>query len=222
MYIIISFISILVIIFLIFEYFSLQKLNNFNSLSIQELYDNCKTGDLLYFRWKHISLLYTPFTLFTHIGIIVEINNEKFVLEIHEKGDAIKLGVLTGGVHLHKLVDRIKYYNGSIYHSSLKKNIDKEKLDLFIKNIDNYKNINFNSNYIFFIVKNCFLQKFFNQCVIHNNQKMFCSEFILFCLYELALIDKYCNCYYPSDFTNIKSYDNEYLFDEIKKIKMNI
>ena len=209
-----------IFILLLNKTYNIYKIKKLNVINLDELYNNCKTGDLLYFRWNNVKLQNDIFSMFTHIGMILEINNDKFIIETHLEGDAKELGVTTGGVHLHKLSDRIKYYDGTIYHSPLKQDIDKDKLILFIKNIDKYKNIQFTNDYINYITKNCLIQKFFNNCIENNNKKMFCSEFTLFCFYELGLIEKNCKCFYPSDFIHLK-YKNEYLFGEIKRVNKN-
>jgi hypothetical protein len=218
----ILFILILVFIcLLIVKIINIYNLKKLNTISTENLYNKCKTGDIIYFRWNTVKMLNELYSKYTHIGMIVELNDEKYVFETHLKGDAIDMGVETGGVHLHKLIDRINNYNGNMYYSELKYNIDDDILNKFINNIETYKKIEFQDSYENHILNNCLLKRLYQKCINVNTQKKFCSEFVMFCLYELEILKNDCSyCVFPDDFKNLKVDDN-LIFDTVERIDKN-
>jgi hypothetical protein len=165
--------------------------------------DNIKTGDIVLFRTKNISKLIIPFT---HIGMIIFIDNKPYILETHSKNDPLNTGVSTEGVNIYNFYDRINTYEGHIYLLKLKKplnNIQKNKL---ITSIDKYKKIKFIKNYKNYYKKYCLINLFKN-----TNKGMICSEFIYYVLNDIGLIqDSLYKCKIPSDFLKLKKL---YFFD---------
>ncbi len=165
--------------------------------------DNIKTGDIVLFRTKNISKLIIPFT---HIGMIIFIDNKPYILETHSKNDPLNTGVSTEGVNIYNFYDRINTYEGHIYLLKLKKplnNIQKNKL---ITSIDKYKKIKFIKNYKNYYKKYCLINLFKN-----TNKGMICSEFIYYVLNDIGLIqDSFYKCKTPFDFLKLKKF---YFFD---------
>jgi len=204
----------LLLLLLINKLNNINSLKNSNTLSIESLYNNCKTGDIIFFRYKSVLLFDKLFSTYSHVGMVIEIDNEKYIIEIHEKGDAKNMGIETGGVHLHDLIDRINTYEGNTYYSKLKYDIDKDIINKFINNIDEYKKIEFESSYKFYILNNCLLDRIYNKCIRKNTNKKFCSEFVMFCLYELRIVENDCShCVFPDDFIHLMSENNVVLYD---------
>ena len=125
----------------------INKLNNICSLqklSIENLYNNCKTGDIIFFRYKSVKLLDEIFSKYTHVGLVVELNDK-------------------------------------------------------------------NRRYI---INNCLLDRIYNNCIRKNTNKKFCSEFVMFCLYELKIVENDCShCVFPNDFLHLMSENNDLLYD---------
>ena len=205
-----------IILFMLFLLL-INKLNNICSLqklSIENLYNNCKTGDIIFFRYKSVKLLDEIFSKYTHVGLVVELNDKKYIFESHLKGGAKNMGIETDGVHLHDLIDRINTYEGNTYYSKLKYDIDKDIIDRFVDNIYEYKKIEFQNSYRRYIINNCLLDRIYNNCIRKNTNKKFCSEFVMFCLYELKIVENDCShCVFPNDFLHLMSENNDLLYD---------
>ena len=110
--------SLLIIlsILLLFKIYNIYKLRTLDRISAEKLYDDCKTGDIIYFRWNSVNPLHEIFSKYTHMGMIVVMNNEKYIFENNPIKVAKMLGIDKSGAHLHNLQDRIDDYEGYIYY----------------------------------------------------------------------------------------------------------
>jgi len=219
---IISILKIFLLLYIIYflyvsivKIINIKKLKELNTISINELYNKCKTGDLICSRDSSVSMFQELYCKFTHIGIIVEINNEKYILEGNPKGLHISKNYETIGTHLFKLMDRINSYTGSMYFYSLKYNIDKDVLNNFVDNIENFQQIEFEDNY-YRLLYSCAMNRVFQKCSINSDKKL-CSELVMFCLKQLHVLSDECNCIFPSDFENLKVND-KLLYDSCERI----
>jgi hypothetical protein len=211
---------LLLLLLLINKINNINSLKNLNKINIENLYNICKTGDMIYFRYKSVKLLDEIFSKYTHVGLVVELNGKKYIFESHLKGDAKNMGIETDGVHLHDLIDRINTFEGNTYYSKLKYDIDKDIIDRFVDNIDEYKKIKFQSSYRRYIIDNCLLDRIYNKCICKNTNKKFCSEFVMFCLYELKIVKNNCShCVFPDDFINLMVND-ELVYDKPELIDL--
>lgn len=167
---------------------------------------NIKSGDIVLFRSKSKDYLTELIEHFTHIGIVIFINNKPYILETHSKNDPLNIGISTEGVNIYNYYDRINTYEGNIYLLKLKKplnNIQEKKL---LTNIDKYKKIKFIKNYKQYYKKYCLINLYKN-----TNNGMICSEFIYYILNDIGLIkDCFYKCKTPSDFLKLKKF---YFFD---------
>lgn len=195
--IIISLIILFIIIIIIQKKLLLYKKCNNN---------NIKSGDIVLFRSKNKDYLTELIINFTHIGMIIFIDNKPYILETHSKNDPLNIGISTEGVNIYNFYDRINTYKGHIYLLKLKKplnNIQEKKL---LTNIDKYKKIKFIKNYKNYYKKYCLIKLYKN-----TNKGMICSEFIYYVLNDIGLIkDSYYKCKTPSDFLKLKKF---YFFD---------
>jgi hypothetical protein len=217
--------TIIIIIFLfifillvVVKYINIKNLNELNTISNDTLCNKCKTGDLFLYRKKNVDLFHDLFSKYTHIGMIVELNNEKYVFENHIKDVHIGKGFETEGIHLFKLIDRINTYDGTMYYASLKHDINQDVLNNFIYNIENLQNIEFEYDKIR-LVYSCLSNRIFKNCSVISDKKI-CSEFVMFCLTQLQVLNNECNCIFPGDFHNLKVND-KFIFDTFERIDKN-
>lgn len=206
------------LILLSFKIYNIYKLRTLETISIEKLYDDCKTGDIIYFRWNSLNPLHEIFSKYTHMGMIVIMDNEKYIFENNPRKVAKMLGIDKSGAHLHNLQDRIDNYEGNIYYSNLNVKIEPNVLSEFYNNIEKYKNINFKKNFSSYIFNYCVMNKIFGSknCNNQDDKEKICSEFVLHCLFDLKVIEKGCNCIFPEDFDYMKK--EEKIFDTPKNV----
>lgn len=210
---------IILSILLLFKIYNIYKLRTLDIISAEKLYDDCKTGDIIYFRWNSVNPLHEIFSKYTHMGIIVVMDNEKYIFENNPIKIAKMLGINKSGAHLHNLQNRIDDYEGHIYYSNLNVEIEPNVLSEFYNNIEKYKNIDFKEKYSSYVFNDCVINKIFSNknCSVQDDKEKICSEFVLYCLRDLKVIENDCKCIFPDDFDYIKKIDNEEkIFDTAK------
>lgn len=217
-----------VILLLILIYILFQPRLNFKNMTVSDVSKLAKTGDLLLFRWNSADIFHNIISFFTHVGIIIEIDNVKYVLETHLKGDTIHMGNPNGGVNLYKLDDRINMYNGHNFLLRLKDNlVQPHHIQIIKQNIQNYMKIPFFENYKLYYIKQCLPRKFCHTCFSNtslSNDSMFCSQFVGHILKDLLVLDPNKNivCLSPYDFIFIKDNNKSKIFqDTIYRIVKN-
>lgn len=175
---------------------------------IDIIYDKFKTGDLILFRSKR---WIRYFTYFTHVGMIVDFNGKKYILDLNKKKS--KTFGVKSGVKMYDLYDRIKQFKGDIYILSIDKNIN--IINKFFLNLNNYFNIKFDSNICINLIKIKLNIK------LKNRDGMFCSEFIGYILQDLDILDKSYNIYtiFPKTFLKLKDVNGNQIYDNLYKIK---
>ena len=187
--IIINYILFIIIIFIIyiFKCFNITLDDNCKSYKIYKkiLYSNVisqvKSGDLVFFDNTLTSIYERTFghPQFSHIGIIVEINNEIYISDCNPDDVFINnKKIINKGLNLVPFYDRIYNYNGYVYISSLKHPltiIQKQKLNHILnKNIDFLSTFKIVTSYIF------------NVNYIYMNE-MTCIEYIAYILDKLKI-----------------------------------
>lgn len=223
-------IFIFILLFLFFIYIIIYKTKfRYDYISLNDAYNDIKTGDVLYFithKYYNIPIFLKP--IIAHLGMIIEINKEKYVIELHAEGDIKNIGVnKNGGVNIYPFKQRVKSYTiGNVYLAKLsnEKKPSTKSINQFINNIEYYrKNIPFNKNYKKYGFKNCLLHRVCKNCfTLEKTPSMFCSEFVAFCLKELNIIDSY-KCTLPDEFIFLKdSSKNIYLYNKFYQIKNKI
>ena len=134
---------ILVLIFILHIYliilyniFAIDTNNNDNKRIYKKiLYSNIKkylkTGDLLFFNFKDANIKYRTFSnnRFSHVGMVYNYNDTFYVIEL-VNSDLIepKNKKTISNANLTILEDRIKYYSGDVYYSSLIKPLSQSQI----------------------------------------------------------------------------------------------
>lgn len=198
--IIILAILIVLIMYIITKKIDLDKIN-----VIKNVKDvNLQTGDLVLFRWHTVDILHDILSPFTHVGMVISLNNKKYILETHLKGDTKHMGHETGGVHLYELQKRIDMYEGDNFILKIKDNlINDDNFQTLYNNFSLYSKIPFHDNYTGHFKNYCLPKMACDKCFAYYKRKgMFCSEFIGFLLQELKILDKKhpIDCLTPSSF----------------------
>jgi hypothetical protein len=110
-----------------------NQLNALQTYNLQKAYNFAEQGDLILFQWYEINPLQESVSPFTHVGIVIDINKKKYILETHLKGDTKHMGYKDAeGVNIYDFKKRIKMYKGKNY--LLKKN-PMYKMDIMQKEL---------------------------------------------------------------------------------------
>jgi hypothetical protein len=192
------------LIIIIFIIILLKKyLINYNILikKCKESYD-MKTGDIILFRSSKANFLYSIFTSFTHVGIVIK-SDKLYILETHKLGDTLDMNLYVSGVNLYDLKFRLSTYNGNAYLLRLKKEISDN--NQILDKINKYKSeFEFPNNHKIYYISKCFFN--INN---RNDNKLLCSEFIYYVLLDNNIIsndNKYL-CMKPSDYIYLDEYE---------------
>lgn len=214
-------VGLVIILFLlgIFVFYKRMLIHNLSNIDLDYIYNYSRTGDLILFRWHEISYYYDFVSSFTHVGMIFEHQNKKYILETHLKGDTDHMGYYDkGGVNIYELRNRINMYEG--YNFYLKLNDNNRIFDLH-KKIPIYKNISFNDKYKKHFLEYCLPKKICETCFTPMyTESMFCSQLVGNILKDNNIIDNDnidLSCVTPHDFLNI---ENKYgkIYDKLYKI----
>jgi len=158
---------------------------NLDTIDLDSIYNDLKTGDIVLFRSKRWTRF---FTKYTHVGMIVDINSQKFILEIN-RYDYKKYNVKKG-VGLYEIYSRIESFSGDVYILPMKYTyitIEKQK-KLFL-NLSKYKEIEFDNTIYSYLLKKKLIKLGFPFIKFKQRNGMFCSEFIEYILKDTILND---------------------------------
>ena len=126
-----------------------------------------KTGDLVLFsssrKWTRM------FLRFTHVGMVVVRDGEKFILEIHQKGDVSQMD--TGKVVLYPFWERVLQYHGRVYVAALR---NPEALK---PSVGNLRQFEYYDEYASHYVKKCIFRNSSSSCK-KPPHLVYCSELI--------------------------------------------
>jgi len=188
------------------------------SQSFDEVYELAQTGDIIYFIHEHSYSFFKyirPFMSHVAMVVVSPKTNEKYVIEIHAKGDKKCLGVnKKSGIHIYPLKWRIKRYLGCVYLAKLNYKLSIENIKQFINNIKDYQNnIPFDES---FKITGC--KKLLFGVNINKDHKMFCTEFVGFCLQKLSVIQNYHHITLPIDFLFLQDSRSKKLYTQFYKI----
>ena len=158
----------------------------YKKILFSDLYPYFKTGDLLFFSFNDVDILTRGFInyRFPHMAMIYENNGKLYTLEIIDK-DSISPYDKTNytNFNMFPLDQRIKYYSGTVYYSSLIKELSinkKNKLDNFINRANNYTYASSCRLLLIFLLH-------YSKVDIGNR---FCSEFVAELLHILDISSK--------------------------------
>lgn len=196
----------------------------FKNTTTSEIYTLAKTGDLLLFRWHSVDLFHNIISFFTHVGIVVEIDNRKYILETHLKGDTKHMGNSNGGAHLYDFKDRINMYNGHNFLLPLEEKFRKSfHAEIIKNNLNKYLKLPFFDNYKKYYIQQCLPRKLCKTCFSKpppDTTQTYCSQFVGMILKDLAILDKNTdvNCISPYDLIFIKNKKEKVFQDVIYRI----
>jgi len=158
---------------------------NLDTIDLDSIYNDLKTGDIVLFRSKRWTRF---FTKYTHVGMIVDINSQKFILEIN-RYDYKKYNVKKG-VCLYEIYSRIESFSGDVYILPMKyKYITIEKQKKLFLNLSKYKEIEFDNTIYSYLFKKKLIKLGFPFIKFKQRNGMFCSEFIEYILKDTILND---------------------------------
>ena len=149
---------LIVLIFYIFSLFNVDVDYTCNGYRIykkilySDIIKQIKSGDLVFFDNELITIYERTFghPQFSHIGIIIEIDNIFYVYDINPINVIIKDKlVVKSGINLIPLYDRIYNYNGHVFICSLNNKLTEAQLLKFKNLIVQFSNFNFLSDYKF-------------------------------------------------------------------------
>ncbi|NDC95545.1 hypothetical protein EB077_09600 [bacterium] len=190
------------------------ELDDRQYMTIADVLSNCDTGDLIVFRWYKQDAGHRLFSKYSHVGLVVKVDNHVKVLELHPEGEYKDY---PSGVYLHNLRERVTTYPGPCYFAKLQ--VNKEHLQSVLQNnLHTYRQIKFNDNFRNTFVLNT-LKKLIGKSITLDQNTMFCSQFIGKILLDSGFIN--CNIaeLSPESITQLKYNDsNTYLFGKLYSI----
>jgi len=170
-------------------------------ININKCYNIIETGDLVLYKCKienKEDLLIQLHSYFSHCGMIIEIDNHKYILEM---GKEYKDEYLNDNVNIIEFNKRISNYKGQVY--ILKSNIiDISKYKKHIlDNIHVYKKYKYDNDIFINYIKAIFNFK-------SDTIDMFCSEFYYHILTDIGVVPPLNNKKItPLDLYNLTIYD---------------
>jgi hypothetical protein len=152
---------------MILNYCRYQKVNGyklFPRAKLSDVYNDIKSGDIMLFSALAHNIITSAAISSTHshVGIVVELNGNKYILEIFGNDYISPNFDILRGVHLTPLYERIMYYPGNVYIMPLKNKLTCEqesKLQEFSKVQFDYEYNFINSLLRVFIHHNFFTNK---------------------------------------------------------------
>lgn len=190
------------------------ELDHLNEVSLNNVLDICKTGDLIITRWNFVDIGYRLFCKYCHVCIIYRTNDNIYLIETHP--DEIDEDDHTrSGVNVYLLKDRIQNYEGTCYFLQLRKQNNNYTTQIE-KNLELYKSIPFSNDFRFLFVKNWI----YHRLNIPNNEKdsMYCSELIGFILQDINILDKKYTFLSPDSFEHLLDIYGNRLYSNSKRI----
>lgn len=200
--------SIIVIIILLLLMYS-SSAPTCESVWLDDYMHHFKTGDMVCFKATNNNNSLMMMNYFTHVGIVVMVDNEPFIFEAFEvSGYKFKDDRHAKGVLCTPLYDRIVRYKGLAYVKSLARPLEPSVINEF------YTFVNFaltNMEYNYSIVTNCF-SKLLGQ---EYGTKTNCAELTALSLVKLGLLtmpdikNVFNHVKFVTNITDLK--DNQYL-----------
>jgi hypothetical protein len=214
---------ILVAILCLFAYviwinlYKIFIINSISKKSIRQIHDEAKSGDIILCKQKHLSYIYNNFANFSHSAIIIvhPYTNKKYVVEIFRNKDKE-----SNDIQVVPLYDKLRKYQGDLYHLRLKKTLDTEKVHQFIDKLTMYIKTNTFNHDVGKYVMTCIAQRLYMRWFMHeNSNKLVCTEFVGIIMKDLGIVSESFDnkCLLPGDFRNITD-DGIELYDNLSYI----
>ena len=189
--------------------------------SLEDIYRIAKTGDIIYFRWEHMSVEMNYITPFTHVGMVLvdPSDSKKYILETHSAKDLEYLGIITSGINIYPLRMRLATYKGKLYYSRLHTHVNMDIIRFveFMAKIVVYKDtIPFLEGYKAYYMRDCIISP------TTKRTALYCSEFLGLCLKDLGILSKDFNhlCLLPHAFMHIVDDNGNKLYGRITQIRI--
>ena len=179
---------ILFILYIYYEYFINNRIiyncgeyKVYKKILYSDIKPYIKTGDLLFFERNLKSIHESSFAhqQFSHIGIVVKINDILYCYESYPENIENDIFNNSHGIKLSPLYARLINYNGDIYIASLKNKLEISDEINLISQI-NSKKYTYTSDF------KIFLSYLFNSKSTYNNERT-CGEFIALILDNLSI-----------------------------------
>lgn len=179
-------------------------------MPLKTVYTSLRTGDLVLFRYNEASLAHDLVSPFTHVGMVVDFDGKKCIIESHNRGDAKALGVLDGGVHVYDLKDRVRTYEGCTFVLRMRHGLHVDPgAEKYMKSKipEEYAAIPYYESYASHIGMYCLPKALCDTCFDKPVRRgMFCSEFVGLLLGDLGVLPpgRDVDCLTPTSFVNIR------------------
>lgn len=182
------------------NYTEIYKNMTFDRVKLSEIYDELKTGDLLFFRSAISSFVVDkliPTEIYKHVAMIVKLDDELYCTEstirdFFAKDDITnELYILKSGVNTMLLIPRLQYYSGLIFIHKLNKPISTSDEIKLIEYINESASIAYPSSL------SLYMNLVFN---IKISNDLYCYEYIYMLLKHINIITE--------NKTNVKDISN--------------
>lgn len=179
--IILGIILFFILYFIILAEFDIEYKYIYKYITYNNLKSTIKSGDLLLFSYLQYQYITRSVghPAFSHMAIVIKYNDQLYSLELVGGEILYPYTIPKIGLIFHPLEDRIKYYNGYVYHASLLNPLSLEKEKELYKYIN--KPYKIASNPVTFLFSLFTNPKSYNKV---------CSQFILHILENLNIINK--------------------------------
>ncbi len=168
-------------------YYNYNKCNNyeFSSTRLNDIYPTLKAGDIILFK-SIITFIHSPLTMgtfFDHVGIVIEKNNQLFILELSDIGTRLDYDVYSRDNYqiVAPLYERLQSHHGIVFIMPLEKELEqwqKQKM-LQISDVP----IEYDTSYFKQLLRGLIPSKCFKK-------KKVCIEYVGNILHELQLTDE--------------------------------
>lgn len=161
-----------------------RNLSQVQTMEFGDYLPMVQSGDLILFRYTATPLIHDIASPFSHVGIAIRHpeTHELLLLESHNAGDAEKIGVFTGGAHLHSLAARIRSYHGDIWVCRLNRPAPDARVVELVHDRD-LLSIPFETKFVQQFIM-CLLVPW---VVKPTGKKMYCSQFAVHALQKLGI-----------------------------------
>lgn len=206
--IILTLVIIIIILIIIITHFipknsSCKDLKIFKKILLSDVVNKIKEGDLILFSSNRYNIITRTFgnDIFSHVGIVVKINNKFYIYEMIENDYLYPKTTYVKNIIFSPFEERITNYTGNIYISSLINRLSKNQ----INDLHNFTKVNFK-----FIKRWKMLFKLHSTHITKNER--FCSELIGELLHILNISDIIINSKKKNLQTNIINLCNDVIY----------
>lgn len=162
-----------------------------------------QTGDLVLFRWDGIDALHELVSAFTHVGMVVVVRGQPYILETHRDGDARRMGCEGGGVRVYPLQPRVRTYAGAAWALTLDRTRWRVDARALYEAARDLARVPYDDDHRAHILGTCVL----GRAPKPGRASMFCSEFVGELLARAGVLPKSgydTSCLTPESFVHLR------------------